>query len=837
MIQDARETPHENAAVAARHARVRAARQSVRMLALLIIAIGAVSFIAPMAGLPKLAQPLSGFAPMHALTSLVWVGAGAALWAFTTRRYALQIVSAASALIVGLVPLVLDGHWAQATGLSISVVGSALPLIAAFGLLVAAFKLRQDLIQLTFGIAGFVLIALAMTVIGGRIIGAFGPVEVRAIVGASPQGLLSALVMGAAFLILIWAEGFPAVEAPRWIATAVGVASLVTITLIWRALDQRETLELETQTLLAAQEERRIIYREIAATASSFRRAAEWAESGVADDQERRDLAALVRDVPGLAATVRLTRERGATIVVPPASDVAPVTDIWRKGTDGTAASDTLWYAALDPQGVRFAIISPVCHKDICDGAIAGVIDARALFARILADARRDFLFVVVQNDNVIGTDSLKLPTSPWHKDVNLQLGHAHWALVAIPTAETLDRFRTTLPAAVLFMGLIVSALLCVSLRLAQTAWGAARSSERARLAAALERSTDGIWEWDLVTGYAERGATLWRHLGYDPSEIEPVPASWTSRIHPEDLEEVERALDRHIEGKTPNFNAEYRVQAKNGKWHTIVDRGRVVDTLPSGGASRLLGITADVTESRRIDAAVQELETLAAMGRVAARVAHEINNPLAGIQYSFLLVKDAIPPDHPHFSYVGAIEREIKRIATVTRQLYETYRPEQEISASASLATVIGDAVAFMQQVNRAAQVSIVTDLSRAPAVVQLSAAVLRQIVYNLVQNALDASPPNGVVTVTAIAVPDALELHVSDDGPGVPPELRDRIFEAFFSTKDARMRTSGMGLGLALVRRSVDSAGGRIDIRSSTSGGALFVVTLPIVSAGART
>src|SRR5262249_30857867 len=137
---------------------------------------------------------------------------------------------------------------------------------------------------------------------------------------------------------------------------------------------------------------------------------------------------------------------------------------------------------------------------------------------------------------------------------------------------------------------------------------------------------------------------------------------------------------------------------------------------------------SARATERARVaDAAVRELESLAVMGRVAARVAHEINNPLAGIQYSFLLIKDAIPEDHPHFLYVGAIEREIQRIATVTRQLYETYRPEPEASAKTALATTIGDAVAFMRQVNRAAGVVIETDLSKAPAVVPVSSAILR--------------------------------------------------------------------------------------------------------------
>jgi len=236
-----------------------------------------------------------------------------------------------------------------------------------------------------------------------------------------------------------------------------------------------------------------------------------------------------------------------------------------------------------------------------------------------------------------------------------------------------------------------------------------------------------------------------------------------------------------------------------------------------------------DVSIRRRADLATQEIDTLTMMGRIAAKVAHEINNPLAGIQYAFLLIKDAVPASHPHHEYVGAIEREIARIAAVTRELYETYRPEPELSSVTALGNVIGDGVAFLQQANRNSGVRVEADLSQAPALVRASGAVLRQVVYNLVQNAMDASPEGATVRVSAQLLDDQLEIRVADSGPGVPVELRERIFEPFFSTKNKRGGASGMGLGLSLVRRSVVSAGGRIRVDSGPTGGAVFIVTLP--------
>ncbi|MGV3709985.1 MAG: ATP-binding protein [Gemmatimonas sp.] len=251
-----------------------------------------------------------------------------------------------------------------------------------------------------------------------------------------------------------------------------------------------------------------------------------------------------------------------------------------------------------------------------------------------------------------------------------------------------------------------------------------------------------------------------------------------------------------------------------------------------AGETNQILLEARDITVRRRAEAALQEVDTLTTMGRVAARVAHEINNPLAGIQNSFLLIKGAVPTTHPHYSYVGAIEREIDRIAAVTRQLYETYRPEPDSAAGTSVRSLVTDAVTFLLQVNRHSHVRIETDFSNVPSVIRLPSAMLRQIFINLAQNAFEASPPGELVTIRAEMTDGQFTLSVRDRGNGVPPELRDRIFDPFFSTKDRGVRTGGMGLGLALVRRTVTAAGGNIAVADAPGSGAIFTVTLPVPS-----
>lgn len=304
----------------------------------------------------------------------------------------------------------------------------------------------------------------------------------------------------------------------------------------------------------------------------------------------------------------------------------------------------------------------------------------------------------------------------------------------------------------------------------------------------------------------------------------------WQAPWWADDALTSDRVQDRFVKaraGDTNRFEVEVdrpgeRLASIDFSLKPIFDHDeRVVQVLVEGR---------DLTMRKRAEESLREIGALTTMGQLAARVAHEINNPLAGIQNAFLLIRGAIPGDHPHYRFVGAIEREIARIAAVTRQLYETYRPDQSMIAQSSVILAVTDAVSFLEQVNRVRQVQIVTDLSRAPSLVPVPDALLRQTMYNLVQNAFDASPPNGTITVTAIVEQDECVLRVTDEGPGVPDALRQRIFDPFFSTKDRTVKTSGMGIGLSLVRQSVQAVGGSIVVHDRPEGGTEFEVRLPM-------
>jgi signal transduction histidine kinase len=226
------------------------------------------------------------------------------------------------------------------------------------------------------------------------------------------------------------------------------------------------------------------------------------------------------------------------------------------------------------------------------------------------------------------------------------------------------------------------------------------------------------------------------------------------------------------------------------------------------------------------------EIEKLAAAGLMAARIAHEINNPLAGIKTSFMLVQDAIPQDHPYYKYVGRIDNEINRIARIVRQMFDVYRPEQEIKKEFSVDKTLYEVVALLEAAWRENNVTI--EIDSKPITMEMPEGLLRQVLYNILVNAIEASPQGGVVKIMTEVDNEILTLSISDQGVGIPLEVQPRLFEPFFTSKDGSRK--GLGLGLAVSKDIVEKLGGHIDFESEPGKGTLFRIILPLKSGERR-
>jgi two-component system NtrC family sensor kinase len=228
--------------------------------------------------------------------------------------------------------------------------------------------------------------------------------------------------------------------------------------------------------------------------------------------------------------------------------------------------------------------------------------------------------------------------------------------------------------------------------------------------------------------------------------------------------------------------------------------------------------------------------ERMASVGRLAAGLAHEIGNPIAALMGMEDLLLDGGIDAAAQKDFLERMRRETDRIHHVVRDLLDFARPEDRSEtddaapAPADLRAVVEDVVALVAPQKPFRSVRVGTDID-ATARVSLQASKLTQVLLNLVLNAgaaiASARRESGHIMIRARAVgPDRVRIEVEDDGPGISPTVRDRLFEPFVTTKPIG---EGTGLGLAVCRGLVESASGEIGVDVSYEGGARFYVVLP--------
>jgi two-component system NtrC family sensor kinase len=246
--------------------------------------------------------------------------------------------------------------------------------------------------------------------------------------------------------------------------------------------------------------------------------------------------------------------------------------------------------------------------------------------------------------------------------------------------------------------------------------------------------------------------------------------------------------------------------------------------------------VTVKTRELKRAHEAVLQSEKMASIGKLAAVVAHEINNPLAGIlTYTKLLRKwlqrgewDAARHEEVRSS-LELIEAESRRCGEIVKNLLTFARAAPMNLERADLNAVVDRVVRLVRHQVELANIQLQLDLDPKLPTVRCDPSAVEQVILALVMNAIEAMPHGGNLWLRSVLKTDThqVELHVKDDGVGIPAEVLEHLFEPFFTTKE---RGRGVGLGLAISRSIVEQHGGRIEVESERGKGTAFVVSLPL-------
>ena len=369
----------------------------------------------------------------------------------------------------------------------------------------------------------------------------------------------------------------------------------------------------------------------------------------------------------------------------------------------------------------------------------------------------------------------------------------------------------------------------------------ALRDSER-RLKLAANAADLGLWNWDVgedTLWATDRGKTL---FGLPPEE-EVTYEMWADRLHPDDRPQVEAGLREAIANRLV-YDADYRIVRTDGQERWIAAHGEPAYA-PEGSPSFMTGVVMDITERRKAEREVLALSSdLAQAGRVtllgqlASALAHELSQPLAAVlrnaEAAEIMLRDPSPDLEELAAIVTDIHADDLRAAQVIDRLRSLLKRRSIELTPVRIDELVHDVVSLVRSDADSTQVRIEVDVAPGLPPVWGDRVHLQQVLLNLMVNAMDATAGDESgsrrIRVSAGLTEGAMvEMAVRDSGPGIPPELLERLFEPFFTTK-----ADGLGVDSAMSTTIVQAHSGRLWAENDPAGGAVFRFTVPLASTG---
>ncbi|HEY3053629.1 MAG TPA: PAS domain S-box protein [Thermoanaerobaculia bacterium] len=359
-------------------------------------------------------------------------------------------------------------------------------------------------------------------------------------------------------------------------------------------------------------------------------------------------------------------------------------------------------------------------------------------------------------------------------------------------------------------------------------------SEERFRLLA--RATSEAVYDLDIPSGRVWRGEGYERLFGYAYGDLSPTVSSWIDLVHPDDRDRIHRSYDEAIGAGELSWTDEYRFQRADGSYANILDRAYIVrdaQKLPT----RLLGAMMDISERKQLEQELEQAKRVTSLGRVAASIAHEVNNVLMGIQPNAEVIQRKGPAQLRHVS--ENIMQAVQRGKRVTDEILRYTRPTEPALQCVSVRKVLDR---WSEEVLPllGPSIDLTIEVPDDDIYVHADPLQIGQVFTNLALNARDAMQERGggKLTVTAelarsfgsfrfgvVKTADRfIHFTVRDEGCGISDERLAHMFEPLFTTKNG-----GIGLGLAISYQVVTCHNGHIFVESEVGKGSSFHVFLP--------
>lgn len=269
-------------------------------------------------------------------------------------------------------------------------------------------------------------------------------------------------------------------------------------------------------------------------------------------------------------------------------------------------------------------------------------------------------------------------------------------------------------------------------------------------------------------------------------------------------------------------WRGEIRNRAKDGSFYWV-DTTIVPFLDARGKPYQYMAIRYEITDRKRSEKLLQEQAALARLGEMAAVVAHEVKNPIAGIRGALQVISSRMPREQRDRAVMGDIIARLDGLNNVVQDLLLFARRRELRTEPVDLSSLLNDTIGLIRRDPIFATIDVRINGSRP--IVQVDPSQLQLVFQNVLINAAQAMNGQGQVTVTIAVADGHCRLSIADGGPGMAPEVREHAFEPFFTTK-----SRGTGLGLPLAKKIVDAHGGEIQIDTPPSGGTVVTLLLPV-------
>jgi PAS domain S-box-containing protein len=351
--------------------------------------------------------------------------------------------------------------------------------------------------------------------------------------------------------------------------------------------------------------------------------------------------------------------------------------------------------------------------------------------------------------------------------------------------------------------------------------------------------SQTGSWNWNVDSGKIVGSLELRRIFGFESEAAQPPYSRYVERVHPDDRTSVEQTVDAAVHAGD-SFRIDYRIVLPDGAVKYLHGVGHPVAKGPSD-RPEYVGTVMDVTERKRAEEALRKAQDelahvtrVTTLGELAASIAHEVNQPLAAVvanANASLRWLAAVPSDIQEArDGLQRIVRDANRASEVVSRIRAFLKRGESRRDRLDVEDVIREVIGLVQGEVRTQGVSVLLESAAHLPAVTADRVQLQQVILNLVMNAIEAMTPitdrPRLLEVKADTYrQDAILVAVRDSGVGFDPQRRERIFDAFYSTKP-----HGMGMGLAISRSIVEAHGGRLWATPNDGYGETFQLTLPV-------